>query len=85
LFVDPYRDNRGTGAFVLIDRNTNATAGAGMILSAAEKATESPADRLARLVRAAVPAYARLNLPADDQAATAALRAALQRFVEPQK
>jgi hypothetical protein len=32
-----------------------------------------------------VPAYARLNLPADDQAATAALRAALQRFVEPQK
>jgi sulfate adenylyltransferase large subunit len=85
LFVDPYRDNRRTGAFVLIDRSTNATAGAGMILSAAEKATESPADRLARLVRAAVPAYARLNLPADDQAATAALRAALQRFLEPQK
>ena len=85
LFVDPYRDNRGTGAFVLIDRSTNATAGAGMILSATEKAAESPADRLARLVRAAVPAYARLNLPADDQAATAALRAALQRFVEPQK
>ncbi|WP_122468333.1 sulfate adenylyltransferase subunit CysN [Brevundimonas lutea] len=29
---DPYADNRVTGAFVLIDRMTNATAGAGMIL-----------------------------------------------------
>jgi bifunctional enzyme CysN/CysC len=28
---DPYRDNRRTGAFVLIDRQTNATAAAGMI------------------------------------------------------
>jgi sulfate adenylyltransferase large subunit len=77
LFVDPYRANRGTGAFILIDRGTNATAGAGMILSAAEKAAESAADRLARLVRAAVPAHARLNLPADDEAAVAALREAL--------
>ncbi len=28
---DAYRDNRATGAFILIDRLTNATAGAGMI------------------------------------------------------
>ncbi len=28
---DPYADNRETGAFILIDRYTNATAGAGMI------------------------------------------------------
>ena len=78
LFVDAYRDNRGTGAFILIDRGTNATAGAGMILSAAETSTENAADRLARLVRAVVPPYARLDLPADDEAAAAALRAALR-------
>ena len=32
IAFDPYDDNRVTGAFVLIDRMTNATAGAGMIL-----------------------------------------------------
>ena len=32
LFVDEYRRNRETGAFVLIDEDTNATVAAGMIL-----------------------------------------------------
>ncbi len=32
LFADPYRRNRHTGSFVLIDEATNVTAGAGMIL-----------------------------------------------------
>jgi sulfate adenylyltransferase subunit 1 len=31
LFVDPYRENRATGAFILIDEATNNTVGAGMI------------------------------------------------------
>jgi sulfate adenylyltransferase large subunit len=31
LVVDPYRQNRETGAFVLIDEATNATVGAGMV------------------------------------------------------
>jgi sulfate adenylyltransferase subunit 1 (EFTu-like GTPase family) len=31
LAVDPYRDDRATGSFVLIDDATFATAGAGMI------------------------------------------------------
>jgi bifunctional enzyme CysN/CysC len=31
IAFDPYRVNRGTGAFILIDRFTNETAGAGMI------------------------------------------------------
>lgn len=31
IVFDPYRDNRVTGNFILIDRSTNATAGAGMI------------------------------------------------------
>jgi sulfate adenylyltransferase large subunit len=78
VFFDPYRENRGAGAFILIDRQTNATAAAGMIVSAAEAGAESPAERLARLVRAAVPPGAHLNLPAEDEAAIAALRKALQ-------
>jgi bifunctional enzyme CysN/CysC len=31
LFVDPYQDNRQTGAFILVDERTNKTAGAGVI------------------------------------------------------
>ncbi|WDI30795.1 sulfate adenylyltransferase subunit CysN [Hyphococcus flavus] len=31
IAFDPYKDNRRTGSFVLIDRRTNATIGAGMI------------------------------------------------------
>ncbi len=36
---DPYAENRATGAFVLIDRFTNATAGAGMISFGLRRAT----------------------------------------------
>ena len=32
ICYDPYRRNRGTGAFIIIDRITNSTVGAGMIL-----------------------------------------------------
>ena len=31
LFVDAYADNRGTGAFIVIDESTNHTVGAGMV------------------------------------------------------
>jgi sulfate adenylyltransferase subunit 1 (EFTu-like GTPase family) len=34
LCVDPYEENRTTGAFVLIDEATNETVGAGMVLGA---------------------------------------------------
>ena len=34
LFFDPYRENRHTGSFILIDEVTNATVGAGMLLGA---------------------------------------------------
>ena len=57
LFVDPYRANRTTGAFILIDSLTNDTVAAGMILadeggpSGARTARSqvSPAERAARL------------------------------------
>ncbi len=56
------------------------TAAAGMIISATEAGTESAAERLARLVRASVPPGAHLNLPAEEEAAIAQLRKALQGF-----
>jgi sulfate adenylyltransferase large subunit len=34
LAVDPYAENRATGAFILVDEATNDTVGAGMVLSA---------------------------------------------------
>jgi sulfate adenylyltransferase subunit 1 (EFTu-like GTPase family) len=74
LFIDAYRENRGTGAFILIDRKTDATAAAGMIVSAASASVESSTDRVVRLVRAAIPAGARLNLPEDDAEAVRQLR-----------
>jgi bifunctional enzyme CysN/CysC len=36
---DPYSDNRATGAFILVDRFTNATAGAGMVTFGLRRAT----------------------------------------------
>jgi sulfate adenylyltransferase large subunit len=77
LFVDPYKINRGTGSFVLIDRHTNATAGAGMILAGAGAEGEDASDRLVRLVRAALPEDAQLRLPADDEEAVAVLKGIL--------
>jgi len=38
---DSYQENRGTGSFIVIDRLTNATVGAGMIDRALERATDS--------------------------------------------
>ena len=35
LAVDPYAQNRATGAFILIDEATNDTVGAGMVVEAA--------------------------------------------------
>ena len=39
IAYDPYAENRRTGAFILIDRATNATAGAGMISFGLRRAT----------------------------------------------
>lgn len=37
LFVDEYRRNRTTGSFILVDEDTNATVGAGMVLGEAQQ------------------------------------------------
>ena len=49
-----------------------------MILAASEGSLEDAADRLVRLVRAAVPEDAQLNLPADDAEALAVVRGLLK-------
>ncbi|MBI2213556.1 MAG: adenylyl-sulfate kinase [Acidobacteria bacterium] len=46
LAIDPYARNRATGAFILIDRITNETAGAGMII-ARETALHASSHRVA--------------------------------------
>ena len=48
LFFDPYRLNRITGSFILIDPMTNATIAAGMILHAVEQESSRDASGLAR-------------------------------------
>jgi sulfate adenylyltransferase large subunit len=54
LFFDPYRVNRATGAFILIDPITNETVGAGMIRGAAEKPRTEAAGRVTNAERLAL-------------------------------
>jgi sulfate adenylyltransferase large subunit len=42
LFFDPYKQNRTTGSFIVIDPLSNATLGAGMILETLSKGSEIP-------------------------------------------
>jgi sulfate adenylyltransferase large subunit len=81
LYFDRYMDNRGTGSFILIDRETNATAGAGMIRAAAAEGSESAADRLARLVRGLVHMGTKIELPEDDEAAAGLLKDKLRGVI----
>jgi sulfate adenylyltransferase subunit 1 len=58
IVFDRYAENRGTGSFILIDRSTNFTAGAGMITDAVRErshiaAKPSAAERIARIARGA--------------------------------
>jgi bifunctional enzyme CysN/CysC len=43
---DPYRENRTTGSFILIDRYTDATVGAGMIRFALRRASNIPVQHV---------------------------------------
>jgi len=45
ILTDPYAKNRSTGAFILIDPLTNATAGAGMILASESSERKIPTAR----------------------------------------
>ena len=41
VVIDPYAQNRATGAFIVIDRLTNITVGAGMVIEARESGEET--------------------------------------------
>jgi bifunctional enzyme CysN/CysC len=63
LAFDPYLRCKGTGAFILIDRLTNGTVGAGMIVGVAEELDESrrvtPQERAARFGQKAATVWIR--------------------------
>ncbi len=46
LLFDPYRSNRATGAFILVDRLSNATVGAGMLTGVGSSWDRAPEDGL---------------------------------------
>ena len=48
IAFDPYKKNRGTGSFIVIDRVTNGTVGAGMILDQSSTAEQAARERLAQ-------------------------------------
>jgi len=50
LLFDPYGQNRQTGSFILVDRLTNATVAAGMIVGASSGWDQSPESSLTRQV-----------------------------------
>jgi sulfate adenylyltransferase subunit 1 len=54
IYFDVYSDNRGTGSFILLDPATNATVGAGMILTAmqADRGQRTVELRLGRVTAA---------------------------------
>ena len=77
LVFDPYRDNRATGSFILVDPATHFTAGAGMIVASAassQTATSGPPSTAQRLARAARSA-------ANEDEAVEAVRRALEEIL----
>ncbi len=50
LLFDPYAENRHTGSFILVDRLTNATVGAGMIRGASSGWDRAPESTLTRQI-----------------------------------
>ena len=62
IAVDPYNNNRYTGSFIVIDRYTNNTVGAGMIIEAAVDSNQ-PTVREYTEAERALNAYIRLHFP----------------------
>jgi len=51
VVFDPYKTNKGTGAFIIIDRLTNSTVGAGMISGATDEELQQPVSTDERAAR----------------------------------
>jgi len=65
IAVDPYNENRHTGSFIIIDRYTNTTVGAGMIISSIENATSDTEETRKEYTKAEIELneYIRKNYP----------------------
>lgn len=65
IAADPYRLNRSTGSFIVIDRITNSTVGAGMIVDVSRRDYENAAQQKRRYTEAEIElnAYIRKNFP----------------------
>ncbi|MDD1605125.1 MAG: sulfate adenylyltransferase subunit CysN, partial [Methylococcaceae bacterium] len=51
VVIDPYKTNKGTGAFIIIDRLTNGTVGAGMITGIHDDEVQAPVSSDERAAR----------------------------------
>jgi len=51
VVIDPYKTNKGTGAFIIIDRLTNGTVGAGMITGIHDDEVQAPVSSEERAAR----------------------------------
>jgi len=60
--IDPYPQNRDTGSFIVIDRFTNATVAAGMIIAAAPEATQQVKSGILKPVDEGDAVTRRINL-----------------------
>jgi sulfate adenylyltransferase subunit 1 len=65
IAVDPYNKNRHTGSFIIIDRYTNTTVGAGMIVSSVMNESEEKEEKIRDYTKAEIElnAYIRSNFP----------------------
>jgi sulfate adenylyltransferase large subunit len=70
VVFDNYKQNKGTGAFIIIDRLTNVTVGAGMITGASDTADLTPVSTSERAARYSQKATA-INLSASNPLETA--------------
>ena len=63
IAVDPYHENRYTGSFIIIDKYTNSTIGAGMIVSSVEGFAHLEEERVYTKAEIELNAYIRNNYP----------------------
>ncbi|WP_072679340.1 sulfate adenylyltransferase subunit CysN [Arcobacter sp. LA11] len=65
IAVDPYNENRHTGSFIIIDRYTNTTVGAGMIVSSVANESINEEEKIREYTKAEIElnSYIRKNFP----------------------
>lgn len=65
IAVDPYNENRHTGSFIIIDRYTNTTVGAGMIVSSLANENMDKDEKIKEYTKAEIElnSYIRNNFP----------------------